>query len=241
MKFRFSSAVAASLIATFAFGHAKQTLSARRYHAYRLVCSTPTYGLARVRAIIRKLPKPDETTAGMPTPIWSKLSIAERFTYTMIYREHWDQNCAEMPEIATEEDKIFAELPAMDDELMWSDRQVDFLKHNRAKVVALMRNTMTGEKHVGLNIKSAIVQIEAIELIPELEAAFQRNPRDLDLLTTLSVLMKDGPYRPYLSTPTYDALYGPSKDYQSFMPWTRSAQQAILSDARAFYRSKHQA
>ncbi len=81
-----------------------------------------------------------------------ELSFREKFTYHMIHAESYSQNCDAMPPIQNEQKKIFAYLPDAFDEYDWSDRQTAFLQKNRDSIIALITESMTRSKRIGVII-----------------------------------------------------------------------------------------
>lgn len=210
-----------------------------RYHQYRLEITKPSYGLRKVEALIKAIKPADDDSEPLENKKYDSLPFDEKFTFTMIHGEAMDQNCDPMPGIVGEEHLIFGQLPGNFDYTMaWSERQEAFLKNNRSKVVALIRATMKNHAHVGLNLKHAIVEIDAYEMIPDIIRAFEKNKKDLDLLTVLFLLMKDGKYQPFLESQTYKKCYGPNADYKSSVVGNEANQKLTIDRAEAFYKSR---
>ncbi len=210
-----------------------------KYHEYRLHISTPTWGLKKVEAMIKGIKDTDDGSEPLADAKFNSLSLNEKFTFTMIHGEAMDQNCDPMPGIVGEEHLIFGQLPGNFDYTMaWSERQEAFLKNNRTKVIALIRATMKRSPHVGLNLKHAIVEIDAYEMIPDIIKAFERNKKDLDLLTTLFLLMKDGKYQPFVDSQTYKKCYSANADYKSSVVGNEANQKLTIDRAEAFYKTR---
>jgi hypothetical protein len=210
-----------------------------KYHQYRLEITEPVWGLKKVEAMIKAIKPTDDDSQPLTTAKFNSLSVDEKFTFTMIHGEAMDQNCDPMPGIVGEERMIFGQLPGNFDYTMaWSDRQEAFLKNNRAKVIALIRATMKNHPHVGLNLKHAIVEVDAYEMIPDIIKAFNRNKKDLDMLTTLFLLMKDGKYKPFLESETFKKCYGPNADYKASVDGNEANQKLTIQRAEAFYKTR---
>ena len=214
----------------------------KQYRAYRVQNTEPSYGLAKVKAAIRQT-KPtkgeDMDSVVLAPSVWTRLSTAERFTYCMLHGEVSSQNCDEMPWIVDEEHKVFAYPPSFHDaEESWSKRQLAFMKGNRTAVIRLLRETMAAKERVGVNLKNAITEIGAFELIPDLVKLYDRDHKDQDLLSVMAVLMKEGKDKPFLASITYRKLYGPEANYQSFIVANPENQKLMTDRAMAFYRRR---
>jgi len=233
------AALAATCFALCQDGSPSAPLVSRNYHQYRIDITEPTYGLAKVKAMIKNIKAADDDGTPLTAAQFESLSVPEKFTFTMIHGEEMDQNCDPMPAIVGEEKLIFGELPGnFDYTAAWSERQIAFLKHNRKAVISMIRKEMHKHSHVGLNLKHAIVEIDAYELIPDLVAAFDRNKKDLDVLTTLFLLMKDGKYKPFLESATYEKCYGPKADYKSCVDGNTANQKLTIQRAEAYYKGR---
>lgn len=216
------------------------TKASRAYREYRLETTVPPYGLAKVEALIKKIKADTADDEALPLKIFNKLSVAEKFTYTMIHGEKNSQNCDGMPGILNEEKKIFAYVPdGFDDSLVWSDRQTEFMRSHRSKVVSLLRKTIKARSRVGLNLKQAIIEIDAYELIPDIITVYKRDHKDQDILTTCMVLMKDGKYKPFLASASYRKLYTDKDASQkTFIEANPANQKLTIARAMAYYKSR---
>ena len=214
----------------------------KRYHEYRQAATEPTYGLAKVKALLKatSATKGDEMDSKvLPSAAWNRLTTPERFTYCMLHGEVSSQNCDAMPWIVDEEHKVFAYPPSFHDgEESWSDRQRAFLSGHRSAVIGLLRSTIREKRRVGVNLKAAIVEIHANELIPDLVSAYDRDRKDNDLLSVLMLLMKDGKDKPFLASITYRKLYGPKASYQAFIVANDANQKLMVQRAMAFYHRR---
>jgi hypothetical protein len=242
-SFARSLGVASMLLAAFAFaapqdGEPKISEKSRRAHEYRMVNTSPSYDLAKVKAIVRKIKPDDEGSKILNPKVFDKMPLEEKFTYTLVNREWFSQNCDEMPIVENEDKKIFAYLPAEDDMMDFSDHEQNFLKNNRGRVIPLLSREIEAHPHVGLNVKSVVVYLDAYELIPDIVKAYQRNPRDLDLLTVLDTLMKDGKYAPFMQSITYKKLYGTNADYKTYVDGNKANAKLTMDRAMAFYNSR---
>lgn len=207
------------------------------YHEYRVKLSVPPYGLAKVKGLITKIKVDDEDNEALGKEVYNALSFREKFTYHMIHAESFSQNCDAMPPIQNEQKKIFAYIPDAFDEYAWSDRQSAFLKKNRDSVIALIKESVTRSKRVGVNFKHAIVEINAKEMIPFLIAMYNGTKKDLDILTVLMELMKDNEYAPFLQSPSYKKLYSDDSDYMSYLVYNKGNEELIIKRATDFYNA----
>lgn len=216
------------------------TAASKAYRKFRLQNSTPTYGLTKVEAAIKRLKPGQEGEAPLSDKVYNSLSTAEKFTYTMLHGEAFDQNCEGMPGVLDEEHKSFAYIPGLfDDEEAWSPRQKKFLHDHRSQVISMLRATIKAHDRVGLNLKHAVIELEAKELIPDLVDAYRPSDRDNDILTVLFLLMKDGKYKPFLVSATYQKLYADeASSYKSFIMANTANQRLTIDRAMAYYRAR---
>jgi hypothetical protein len=216
-----------------------QAAPRQSYHEYRLAATEPTYGLAKVKRLASKIKIDSEDNHRMSDEQYNSLSFKEKFTYTMVHGEDMSQNCDAMPTIVGEDKKIFPFPPgAFNDEARWSERQTKFLHNNRKQVIGLIRSTIRQKQRVGVNLKQAIVEINAYELIPDLISIYSRSRKDHDILTVLMLLMKEGKYKPFLASSTFTKFYGENANYQAYSEANRANQKLVISRAMGFYRQK---
>jgi hypothetical protein len=213
------------------------------YHKYRLEMSTPAYGLDKIQDLISKL-KPDDNsddmggTVSLDQKTYLSLSLREKFTYHMIHPESYSQNCDAMPPIQNEQKKISAQLPDAFGENNWSEHQTKFFLANRDSVIALMKDCITKDKHVGLNFKHVIVDINAKEMIPFIVSAYNEQKKDHDLLTVLMLLMKDNEYDQFLTSSSYKKLYANTDyetSYKAYLNFNAANEALIIKRATDFY------
>ncbi len=213
----------------------------RAYHEARLHLTEPSYSLSRVKALIKAIKEPktdsDFGTKALDGKIFGKLTVKEKFTYCMIYGENFSQNCDGMPAFINEETKIFGHPSgAFSSEEDWSARQIKFLVSHRATIIQLLKETIRARGEVGANLKKAVLTLHAREVIPELVSTYKKSRQDLEILATLSNLMSDAKYRPYMKTQTYKRLYGQKEsNYKSFVPFSKEAEQTIIANAESFH------
>ncbi len=209
------------------------------YHESRVRPSVPPYGLVKVKELIAKIKVDEEDNEALGKAEYEELSFREKFTYHMIHAESYSQNCDAMPPIQNEQKKIFAYLPDAFDEYDWSDRQTAFLQKNRDSIIALITESMTRSKRIGVNYKHAISQINAKEMIPFLIATYNLTKKDLDILTLLMQMMKDNEYEPFLMSPYYRKLYSEESDYMSYLNYNKGNEDLIIKKAMEFYNARN--
>jgi hypothetical protein len=211
------------------------------YHELRVKPTVPPYGLVKIKALIQKIKSNDEEeTAGLDKKTYESLSLREKFTYTMIHAESFSQNCDAMPPIKNEDKKIFAYIADAFEEHEWSERQTAFLSSNRDSVIAIMRESIGRSKRVGVNYKKAIIEINAVEMIPDIIAVFNEATafKDLDLLTVMMQLMKENEYEPFLLSGSYKKMYAEDASYQTYLNYNKANADLIVKRATEFYNAE---
>jgi hypothetical protein len=216
------------------------TKTSKAYHAYRMVETAPSFGLAKVEALIKKLKADSQDDQAMTVKQFNGLSISERFTYCLVHGEVFSQNCDGMPATLGEENMIFGHpLGPWGEQQQWSDKQKAFLHSNRATVISLLRATMRSKNRVGTNLKMAIIELDAYELIPDMVYVFSPTKKDNDILSTFFLLMRDGKFKPFLASATYTKLYaGGEASYRAFVVGNPENKQLTISRAMAYYKSR---
>jgi hypothetical protein len=209
------------------------------YHDLRVRPSIPPYGLAKVRELVNKLKSDDDGNQALNTKSYESLSLREKFTYHMIHAESYSQNCDAMPPIQNEHKKIFPYIADAFNEAEWSERQTKFLSANRDSVMALIRESILRSKRVGVNYKHTIIEINAIELIPDLITVYHAKTRtkDLDLLTLMMQLMKENEFEPFLLSASYKKLYADDADYRAYLTYNKANEDLIIKRATEFYNA----
>ncbi|QHS63464.1 hypothetical protein [Chitinophaga agri] len=207
------------------------------YREYRLKTTTPPYGLAKVKALIQKNASSEEDFTVMPAKDYLSLTLREKFTYHMINPESYSQNCDVEPPIQDEHKKIFGHLPDVYAELNWSERQRDFLQANRDSVMAIIKESANRSKRLGLNYKMALVEINAVEMVPFLVEFFKRDHKDLDILTVLMELMEQTKYEPFIKSASHTKLYSKNSTYNSFLVFNQANEDLIIQRAMAMYNA----
>ena len=211
----------------------------QRYFAFRRSITEPKYGLAKVKALIKKIKRDSDDNYKISEKDFKKLTIKEKFTYVMLHAEDFSQNCDAMPPVPNEEKLIVSHPPDAFDEMSWSERQTAFLTDNRSTVLQLLRAEFKSRTHIGLNLKKCVLQINGTELVPELLASFQADKRDHDLLAVLMVLMVSNKYSPFVSSEIGKTLYGENSNYRTTIEASESNVKYILTSAADFYHKRH--
>ena len=211
------------------------------YHEYRLESSEPPYGLKKIKSLIDDIKSDEEGNSKLPAKVYQSLSFCEKFTYHMIHPESFSQICDAFPTIQNEHKKIFGELPDYYDEEEWSDRQIAFFKANRDSVRQLMKECISKNNRIGVNFKTAIVEINATEMIPFLITSYKKAvKKDHDILTILLLLMENNKYPPFLASISHKKLYGEIGKYGAFLVYNQANEDLIFQRATDFYNGfKH--
>lgn len=210
------------------------------YRELRAKLSIPPYGLNKVKSLIKKIAyaPSDEGDAGisaLSTSQYNGLSLREKFTYTMIHPEAYSQNCAIFVYSKDEHKMIYSYLISWMDETTWSERQVNYLRDNRDSVMQIIQESVDRSKRMGVNYKDALVEIDAWEMIPYLINYYKTNKKDVDVLTTLLLLMKQGEYTPFLQSASYTKLYGSDYNYERYINFNQANESLILERAMGYY------
>lgn len=231
------AAAATSALAQEDFGPPANAATLK-YDQYRHMATEPSYGLKKVKSLIAKIKRNSDDNLPLDDKLYQSLTFEEKFTYTMLHAEEFSQNCSAMPVFAESEKKIFA-FPAapFGDEAVWSPRQRDWLKKNRTKVIGLLRTTITQKQRIGVNLKTAILELNAVELIPDMVKIYNRDHKDQDILTVLMILMKENKYEPFMKSLSYKKLYADeASSYKSFLMANPANQKLTADRAMSFYK-----
>lgn len=217
------------------------------YHKERERLTMPPYGLAKINSLTAKL-KPveldgDETVTALSPKVYGSLSLREKFTYNMTNAESHHQNCDITPTLLDEQKKIFAHLPSPFGEESWSEKQDKFFEDNKDSVVAIMTESIDRSHRVGLNYKWVIVDINAKEMIPLLISTYNLDRKDHDILTVLLLLMEKNKYPAFMSSASYQKLYGVLKEdydryYTAHLDLNKANEDLIIQRATDFYNGK---
>jgi hypothetical protein len=207
------------------------------YHEYRIRPTIPPYGLSKIKALLKGITPDEEDTEALKNDDFQSLSLREKFTYVMIHGESYSQNCDAMPPIQDEHKKIFANLPEAFNEYAWSDRQSGWLKKNRDSVISLIKESITRSKRAGVNFKHAIIEINAVEMIPFLVDNYRIIKKDLDMLTVLMQLMKENEYEPFIASGSHRKLYSDEASYDAYLNFSKGNEDLIIKRAMDFYNA----
>lgn len=216
------------------------------YYSMRERNNTPPFGLAKVTKLIdRRLEDlPGEALidydAGISNTEFERLTLEEKFTYTMIHPEVFSQACAERMFMFDPQRKIFGHLLFVYNGVFWSERQLGFMKKNRNKVVGWIMDLTSKNKELGLNYKSALVEIDAWESIPFLIDFYKRKPEDLDVLTTLMLMMSKDKSVDFQQSNVFKKLYGEDANYDSWIALTAANEKYILYTAQQYYQYRQE-
>lgn len=208
------------------------------YHQARIKPSVPPYGLERIKGLVDRIRSVEDENLKLDHKTYMGLSLREKFTYHMIHAESYSQNCDAMPPIQEEQLKVFGYLPDAFNEYSWSERQSNFLKSNRDTVMALIRESVSRSKRIGVNYKMAIVEINAREMIPFLIKAYKSDKKDHDILTVLMLMMKNNEYKPFMASQSFRKLYGTEASYQAYLTFNKANEDLILNRASDFYQNR---
>lgn len=210
----------------------------QKYRVYRETPSKPVFGLSKIEALIKKHKlNVDGDDSKLPDSVYKSLTTSERFTYHMLHGEAYAQNCDAMPVYADEEKRIWGFPPsAFNNERAWSEEQLKTIKANRKAFLPLVVKTMNTRQKLGCNLKQVIIDLNAVELIPDLCAFYKKKRYDHDILSVLMILMKEGKYEPFLKSQSFKKLYSEEASYQAFLVANRENQDLIMSRANDFYK-----
>lgn len=214
------------------------------YYAMREKISIPPFGLKKVQRLVEQRVKslPDEALvdydAGISSVNFDKLNFEEKFTYTMIHPEIYSQACAERMFVFDPQNKIFGHLLFVYNGVFWSERQLHFMKKNKKRVIDLIMDQANRNQMLGLNYKTALIEIDAWESIPFLVSFYQKNPKDKDILTTLLQLLKKSASEEFEQSKIYNKLYGADTHYDSWINFSSANEAYIIESAQACYKKR---
>ena len=92
-------------------------------------------------------------------------------------------------------------------------------------------------QRLGVNLKDAIVELDAVELIPDMIKVYNLKKKDHDILTILMILMKEGSYPDFMNSQSYEKLYGENSNYKGFLMASPENQKLIIDRAMGYYKS----
>jgi hypothetical protein len=229
------------LTATLAQEMPEASKTSQAYRTFRETLTKPSFGLTKVEALLKKYKlRESSDDSKLPAKELAKLTTAELFTYHMIFGEGYSQNCDAMPIFVDEEKHIYAYPPsAMQDERGWTEDQLKVMKSKRTAFLPLLKKTILDKGTIGCNLKNAIIELNAVELIPSICDVYKRKRYDHDILSVLMILMKEGKFKPFMDSASYKKLYADEESsYQSFLMANKENQDLIMSRALAFHATK---
>jgi hypothetical protein len=220
-------------------GYPEASKESQAYHNYRMQQTDPLYNLVKIKKLIKGIKQKEaDDDIVLNNKLYNALSAKEKFTYCMLHAEAFSQSCADFPPIQDEHNKIMANLEEGFNPYAWSDRQTKFLKANKDSVINWLKESIVKRNRIGLNFKIAIIEINAIPMIPFLIEFYNKNKKDHDIVTVLTNLMKENKYAAFVKSKIFNKLYGDSENYQAAIPLTKENESFILKTAEAFYQSK---
>lgn len=240
MKFYLSSLLL-TLITCFSYSQddvnwKPASKESQAYNTYRYYMSEPQYGKLKILGLLKKVTPDEEDNEKLKQSDYLALTPRERFTYHMMHGESYSQNCDAMPPIQDEHKKIFGRLPEMFGEYSWAERQIQFLQSNKDSVVQWIKGCVAKEKRLGLNLKHAIVAINAREMIPFLISTYKTDKKDHDILTVLMLLMKNNEYKEFMASTSNKKLYGDEiNSYDAYLNFNIPNEELIIKRATDFY------
>lgn len=209
----------------------------KAYHQYRLKTTVPPYGLPKVKSLVAAVKQDEDTHLILAPKLYNGLSLREKFTYHMIHAESYSQNCDVFPPIQEEQKKIMGYLPDAFDEYSWSERQRKFMKDNKDSVIAIIEESANRSGRLGVNYKQAIVEMNALEMIPFLIDFYKKDRKDHDILTVLLLLMKGVRYEPFVKSVSYTKLYGENSTFLSFIQLNEANEELVFKRAMDLYNA----
>jgi hypothetical protein len=213
------------------------------YHTQLLIWTEPTYELAKVNRLVARLRANahdlDQGTNGISAKEFQALSVPAKFTYTMLHGDVYFQLDDSMPGDSGDDKLIFAyPIGVVNGNERWSARQRSFLYANRRAVIGLLRDTIRLKREAGFNLRNAIVEIDAYELIPDLVSVYPKG-RDADMLTTFCILMKNGRFKPFTDSASYRKMFGSeSTKYKASIAYNPANEKLTIERATAYYKSR---
>lgn len=237
MRLRLPAIALLTFVAAITFGQEEFEVSeaTKRYLAAREKWTEPSYGLAKVKSLIKGLKRDVDENRILKKSLYDKLTFGEKFTFTCLHAEEYSQNCDAMPPIKDEEKLILSHFPDAFSEAMWSQRQVSFLTDNRDRVIQLLRETINKKREIGLNLKRVIYQISAIELVPDILRNLSWNPWDMDCYSLITGMLNERAYAPFKSSAMGKEMYGEESNYRTWISATPQAKATIVSFAKSYY------
>lgn len=197
--------------------------------------SMPPYGLNKIDSLLA-LPRSHDIFRKLTSSDYNLLTLKEKFTYSMLYPETYSQICSIITMRDSEDTMLFAFLTPSYSEFNLSERQNTFLEQHIDSVIALLKECIINDGHIGLNFKNTIVNINALKLIPLIITTYKFNRNDHDMLTMLMLLMKKNGYNKFTATTLYNTLYNSAaSNYKMRVTFDYVNEGLILQLATDFY------
>jgi hypothetical protein len=98
-----------------------------------------------------------------------------------------------------------------------------------------MKESITRSKRVGVNFKHAIVEVNAVEMIPFLIDSYRIIKKDFDILTVLMQLMKENEYEAFIASGSHRKLYSEESSYDAYLNFSKGNEDLIIKRATDFY------
>ena len=204
--------------------------------------SVPPFGLDKIKALIPRIKWYDDSLSeqtesdSLDQRSYDSLSFREKFTYNMIHPEGYSQMCDALPDHEREADRIYAFLPNLFGEFHWNDRQMAFFKDNRDSAVALIKETVKSQGHIGINFQDVVVDLNATELIPTLADIAHTETDNHYSLTVLMLLMKKNEYPEFMNSSSNSKLYIKASDgRKQYLVYNKGNEDLIIQRATNFY------
>ncbi|TWP22734.1 hypothetical protein ETU08_11000 [Apibacter muscae] len=215
------------------------------YSEYKSLSFIPTYKFSKISKLLAKSGIKNISNNGSENKIvpvilsdedFNQLSFKEKFTYVMAYPENLNKNII-LNTSLDRNDKINAHLPYHDQDIIWSIREIDFLRNNRNEVLKLIKENSLKQPNIGLNFKLILRELNATEMIPFLISSFKKSDKkDYEILTLLMLLVKDNNYFPFMKSNICYHLYIQNKDSnEMYLDILESNVGYILSTAKNYY------
>ena len=180
---------------------------------------------------------------------FESLSTYEKFLFCVVYPEAFYQNCAvpmdingtiyQLPEASSK--KLVARLPSDENENNLSERQRAFLDNERNAVLGFIKTESDKSGFMGNRFKSLVVEMNATELIPWMIEHFNKFTKKEDgyILTTLFLLLEKNNYKEFMSSLSYNCLYGEQSLSKGYIPFNSANIDLTCKRAMGLYNLKH--
>ena len=103
----------------------------------------------------------------------------------------------------------------------------------------LIKESTDRSKHMGVNYKDALLEINAWDFIPFLIKYYESNRKDKDVLTVLLQLMRKGEFEPFMKSTSFQKLYSSDYNYESYLDFNKANEALIIERANNYYKQKN--